>query len=107
MSEIQKTTLEPNFAKTQNPSNEINIRRDTDELVIGMVGAIGSGVSTVADKLVQLLRDNFGYDASIITLSDFIRKEMDDKNLIGAKRIKNFRRAGQICDGAMEMISLL
>ena len=36
--------------------------RGTDELVIGFVGPIGSGVSTCAELLLDLLRDKFGYD---------------------------------------------
>jgi pantothenate kinase-related protein Tda10 len=50
--------------------------RLSQELVIALVGPVGSGVSTSAGYLAEILTNHFGYDvAPIIKLSSFIRNE--------------------------------
>ena len=50
--------------------------RLSQELVIALVGPVGSGVSTSAEYLRDILSHHFKYDvAPIIKLSDFIRNE--------------------------------
>jgi deoxycytidylate deaminase len=50
--------------------------RLSQELVIALVGPVGSGVSTSGRYLRELLANEFSYDvAPVITLSGFIRKE--------------------------------
>jgi pantothenate kinase-related protein Tda10 len=50
--------------------------RLSQELVIALVGPVGSGVSTSAKYLSEILSQQFQYEvAPIIKLSDFIRVE--------------------------------
>ena len=49
------------------------IDRPTEELVIGMVGAVGAGVSTASLFLKERLKEEYGYDVEIIKASDLIR----------------------------------
>lgn len=50
--------------------------RMSEELVIALVGPVGSGVSTSAAFIVKILTHHFGYDvAPVIKLSSFIRNE--------------------------------
>lgn len=50
------------------------IARPTEELVIGMVGAVGAGVSTASLVLKEKLQKEYGYDVNIIKASDLIRE---------------------------------
>lgn len=47
---------------TQNLAERME-QRETDELVIGLVGPIASGVSTTADMIADLLITKFGYES--------------------------------------------
>jgi hypothetical protein len=47
--------------------------RRTDELVIGFVGAIGSGVSTTARILAEILDRGYNYSSNFIKVSEIIR----------------------------------
>jgi dephospho-CoA kinase len=50
--------------------------RESQELVIALVGPVASGVSTSARLLKELLQIEFGYDVpEILTQSDIIKKE--------------------------------
>lgn len=56
--------------------------RLSQELIIALVGPVGSGVSTSAQYLHDILSKDFRYDvAPIIKLSDFIRAEAHRVNL--------------------------
>lgn len=46
--------------------------RHTDEIVIAMVGPVGSGVSFTAEMISTLLKSDFGYDGRIIKVSNLI-----------------------------------
>jgi deoxycytidylate deaminase len=48
--------------------------RKTDELVIGMVGAVASGVSFSADIIAKILREEFKYEGEIVKVSKFINE---------------------------------
>ena len=49
--------------------------RKTDELIIAMVGPIGSGCSKSADKIISLLKDDYGYSQVVYhKVSDVITK---------------------------------
>jgi len=49
--------------------------RRTDELIIGLVGPLGSGLRDAVVELTSLLKDEFGYDAAEhIKLSDIIKE---------------------------------
>lgn len=50
--------------------------RMSEELVIALVGPVGSGVSTSAVFIEKILTHHFGYEvAPVIKLSNFIRNE--------------------------------
>lgn len=51
--------------------------RKTPELVIGLVGPIGSGVSTVSSLLARMLREELGYEADIVKVSKIIEDNAD------------------------------
>jgi deoxycytidylate deaminase len=48
--------------------------RHTDELIIGLVGPVGSGVTTTAKILQTLLKEKFAYDTSYIRVSALIEE---------------------------------
>lgn len=48
--------------------------RRTDELVIALVGAIGSGVTTTSNILREILERDFGYTCNYIRVSTIIRE---------------------------------
>jgi deoxycytidylate deaminase len=72
--------------------------RQTDELVIALVGPIGSGVSETAKLLQAILRDRFDYDPRYIKVSDIIRGaragEGDTVAESGHARISGLQGAG-------------
>ena len=75
------------------------ISRPTEELVIGMVGAVGAGVSKTSEVLKVLLEEEFGYSASIVKASAIIRDNAEkvEGNFqigSGADRIKNLQNIG-------------
>jgi deoxycytidylate deaminase len=49
--------------------------RRTSELVIGLVGPVGSGVSTTSAKLKEILENDFGYEVVIIKVSDIVNEK--------------------------------
>ena len=48
--------------------------RKTDELVIGFVGPIGSGISYCANIFSELLKSQFGYEGNSLKVSGIINK---------------------------------
>ena len=46
--------------------------RYTPELIIGMVGPIGSGVSTAAALVASTLKNEFGYTGTVVRVSDIL-----------------------------------
>src|SRR5690242_18292866 len=65
--------------------NEINLQdvqipsipeRRSEELVVAVVGPVGSGCSRVVQILKELLEHDFGYEASIHKLSDVITSSL-------------------------------
>lgn len=61
-----------------------NEERRTDELVIALVGPVGSGVSTTAIALADLLEGEFGYSVETIKVSEIIN---DKATLVGLNPI--------------------
>ena len=75
------------------------INRPTEELVIGMVGAVGAGVSTASLVLKDKLNKEYGYDVEIIKASDLIRANASKTSKappaeIGSARIKDLQAVG-------------
>ena len=48
-------------------------KQDSSELIIGLVGAIGSDLRHVKDKLKTELKEKYGYDVHVIKMSDLIK----------------------------------
>lgn len=82
----------------ENPDKK-GISRPTDELIIGLVGAVGAGVSTTASILSEIFSEDFGYDVEIIKASDIIRsnRSKSDNESISSdasQRITDLQRIG-------------
>lgn len=79
------------------PAEEIS--RPTQELVIGMVGAVGAGVTKTSTILKKMLEDEYGYRVQIIKASDIIRANANKTKIpnpaeAGTDRIKNLQAIG-------------
>ena len=78
------------------------VERSTPELVIGLVGAVGAGVSTTAQELSDMLVTDYGYDkVTIVKISEIIRSngEKVDKYPIsksGSDRIRELQEVGTL-----------
>lgn len=75
------------------------IARPTEELVIGMVGAVGAGVSTASLVLGDKLREEYGYAVQIIKASNLIRDNANKTSItspssIGAPRVRDLQAVG-------------
>jgi deoxycytidylate deaminase len=74
--------------------------RYTNEMVIGLVGPLGSGVSRTAELLEQLLERTYGYMVSYIKVSDLIAEsavmvgETFTLKALGHERIEMLQRIG-------------
>lgn len=83
-------------------SVELNgIQRPTEELVIGMVGPIGAGVSTTSELVAKILATEFGYaPVTIVKVSDIINDNCGKIALShppspsGTNRVKFLQEAG-------------
>ncbi len=80
--------------------------RKTDELVIALVGPVGSGVSKTGEVLMELLRETYKYSIQSIKVSDLIK---DASGLVGvdvpagvneSERVKKLQLAGTKLRGA-------
>lgn len=65
-------THEPGLVSEVPVTNE---ERRTDELVIAIVGPVGSGASTTAQVLAEILGREFSYTVETIRVSDFINEK--------------------------------
>lgn len=75
------------------------IDRPTEELVIGMVGAVGAGVSTTSKVLKERLEKEYGYTVTIIKASDLTRENSSKTATTkpassGAERVKDLQSVG-------------
>jgi hypothetical protein len=82
-------------SKEQATSNgEISLaERHTDELVIALVGPVGSGVTKTARLLEIAFRERFGYEAAYIRLSKLIE---DCAPVVGEEVPEGLKRHQQI-----------
>ena len=79
-----------------NPATGVSSRR-TAELVIGLVGPVGSGISKTAELLLSQFKERFSYqEEHYIRVSDIIRERAEVMGIevpdSGADRIGKFRR---------------
>ena len=93
------------------------------ELIIGLVGPVGSGVSTTVKALVQKLTDVYGYEVHCIKVSELIRENAASVQMElagvgpGVERIEAYQKAGNalrkikgnnhLADRAIERIAYL
>jgi len=94
---VAKQSNENNPEKPINVSSKIS--RSTQELVIGMVGAVGAGVSMTSDVLKEVLEREFGYSVQILKASEIIRQNAPKvtdiiPSAVGAERIKDLQKIG-------------
>lgn len=87
------------ISSSEVPTTEGSISRRSEELVIGLVGAIGSGVTKTAEILREKLEDQFNYSVEIIKLSDIIKQNSDKVGISidftqEVKRINQLQIAG-------------
>ena len=72
--------------------------RETDELVIGLVGPVGAGVSTTAQLLKEKLFKDFGYEkVEIIKVSSLVEKKAQldlTDNISEVERIEKLQAKG-------------
>ncbi len=78
---------------------EVEIDRPTEELVVGMVGAVGAGVSKTSRVLKDRLEGDYGYEVTIIQASDLIKANASKATSIspsrsGSDRIKYLQKVG-------------
>ncbi len=78
-----------------------------DELVIGLVGPVGAGVSTTGRLIASILADRFGYETETIRVSDLIRdaaplvgRATPGPDLTGDARIAALQEVGSRLRGA-------
>jgi len=92
---VSNVTQSPN--NTRDISKEIQARR-SNELIIGLCGAIGAGVKTLKHNLISSLKAS-GYEIVDIRLSSFIidyfkSEEIDLENLKGFDRYNKYQDLG-------------
>lgn len=75
---MAKVALAAVEAVTSAASDEVlftNEDRITSELVIGLVGPVGSGVTTTAGAIKQVLEDQYGYSVDVVKVSNIINEK--------------------------------
>jgi len=98
MASTAKNLISANDSSKESAVPKIE-ERNSEEIVIGLVGAVGSGCSTTAEKLKEILEEDYKYEGSIIKPSDLIEqniKRLKDSSDISAEknRIERLQRAG-------------
>ena len=71
--------------------------RFTEELVIGFVGPVGSGVTTCSHVIGKILADEFGYKINPIKISSIIKSCTEIANVTFPNefdRIREYQKAG-------------
>jgi deoxycytidylate deaminase len=82
--------------KADQPINVIK-ERSTDEIVIALCGAVGSGTSTIGRTICDIFK-GYGYTTSTKKVTDFI---VDEKPI--AKGLSSFKRIKQLQDLGSEL----
>lgn len=93
------TANQPDNANENQRAVELEDRR-TPELIIGLVGPVGSGVSYTGDLVETILKDEFAYKPARYKVSTIIKKacelvgEKFDEALKGSARIESLQTLG-------------
>lgn len=99
---MAKAAADQLFDSSANTAADLTLEdRETDELVLGFVGPIGSGVSKTCEEVANQLERDYGYESvSIIKVSDLIKQSA---HLVGvdpetdgneAKRVQDLQKVG-------------
>lgn len=64
--------------------------RQSQELVIAFCGAVGSGISKVADITKKIFEKEYNYKVEYIKVSDFIKEKSTNKKLKG--KLSNYEK---------------
>lgn len=81
-------------------SGEVSLgSRQTQELILALVGPIGSGVSTTASLLSEILKDTYDYEVELVKISgviagDAYKVSHDIEKSGGVLRIENLQKIG-------------
>lgn len=97
---VRKLVSAPNPSSTDNSNNDIQKTiqdRRSREMVIGLCGAIGSGVKALKDNLIHQLEAS-GYKTVHIRISDIIAEKTDRtlKDLLGYERYVQLQDKGDL-----------
>lgn len=117
----KESTLRAVAGAPQTEEDATLASRLTAELVIGLVGPIGSGVTTTAKMLKRTIEEEYGYEVDFITVSELIEKnkhlvsptdatkETEDKRVRGLQQIGDKLRekfsAGYLAEKCVELIA--
>ena len=96
--------------------------RLSEELIIALVGPVGSGCSTIGEEIARSLKDDYAYDPVQITLSSLIREHAQEVGmdipigLSNSERVDRYQDVGNklrsefgdeyIADRAIERIAI-
>lgn len=108
MSTVEAKKVDMEIVATKSSSKEADARipkiheRLTSELVIALVGPVGSGCTTTSEELKKTLSRDYRYEVCNYKLSEFIQQSaslvgVDPHQLKGlppAERVKEFQNAG-------------
>ncbi|KAF2990153.1 tRNA-specific adenosine deaminase [Methylocystis sp. MJC1] len=81
---LKTKALESDISESTSEVPVTNEERRTDELVIALVGPVGSGVSTTALALAEILMGEFGYSVETIKVSEIINEKA---SLVGRRPV--------------------
>lgn len=76
--------------------------RNSLELILAFTGPVGSGVTTVCNKFIDILREDFQYEPYYIKISDIIKEHSEEVNvdlsgnMTPADRIDSYQNAGNL-----------
>src|SRR4051812_34165496 len=77
----QPIPISQNFTREEKPKFAGIDERISQELIVALVGPVGSGCSTAAATMAKILADDFDYDPVIVTLSSLIKEHSQEVGL--------------------------
>src|SRR5690554_1083314 len=75
---IRKTNPRGEFEKKANPRDSKNTlkKTHTEEIIIALIGQIGTNVGVVRDALLKTLQKDYNYECEVIKMSSLIQCEI-------------------------------
>lgn len=78
---MARTLIDKTRVSTDATSAKTKVRsRETPELIVGLVGPVGAGVTTACEQIQKLISDDYGYQPKYLKVSEIIEA---NKNLVG------------------------